>query len=57
MHELLGQKELILTIEAIAFRLSDYNLSENEEEILRSAQQKLTINYAQLMELLGRNNK
>jgi hypothetical protein len=28
MHEVLGQKELILTIEAIAFRLSDYNLSE-----------------------------
>jgi hypothetical protein len=53
--EVLGQKELILVLEAIEFRMSDYNLSPHEEEILKSANMKLLTNYKQLMEMLSKH--
>jgi hypothetical protein len=55
-HEVLGREELILVIDAINFKMNDYNTNSVEHEILYYAKQKLEINYQQLMEMLGRKN-
>jgi hypothetical protein len=57
MHEVLGREELILVIDAINFKMNDYNINSVEHEILYYAKQKLEINYQQLMEMLGRKLK